>query len=406
MGDAQIQSQGAGLSQEYQLLDYLRRQARSRDGLIAVHIHLSRLRPYNRKPHHIRIALATFEAVVQNFEGQAFTLHNADLFFVCRHASVPEVDAAIMKVRHLFGIDPLAQGESEEDILRFATWYNLEVQFEEVAEMIQQFHRDVDRRARTGADSASRRMPITPRQLGELEKLLAKADLSKLLRRQPICALPAPNVAPKPMFREIFISIAEMQETLLPRIDMTSDLWLFQHLTETLDRRMLTMVTREIQNAELKSFSINLNLSTVLSPPFVNFDSSLKSVARGTVVIELQNIDIFSNMSGFLFARDYLRERSYRICLDGLNHQTLEFIDREKLGFDLLKLNWTMALVEDLSSRRTAELKSRIDEVGRTRVVLARCDSRDAIEFGHSMGISMFQGRYVDSLIQMKRARD
>src|SRR3546814_5875753 len=95
---------------------------------------------------------------------------------------------------------------------------------------------------------------------------------------------------------------------------------------------MLSMLVRNDDSSIASSFSINLNVGTILSPPFLNFDSSLKAIARGTVVIELQKIDIFGDMGAYMFARDFMRERGYRICLDGLNHLTLQFIDRERLG--------------------------------------------------------------------------
>jgi hypothetical protein len=32
-------------------------------------------------------------------------------------------------------------------------------------------------------------------------------------------------------------------------------------------------------------------------------------------------------------------------------------------------------------------------------VILARCDNQDAIYYGQALGISLFQGRYVDSVL-------
>src|SRR3546814_14315784 len=93
---------------------------------------------------------------------------------------------------------------------------------------------------------------------------------------------------------------------------------------------MLSMLVRNDDSSIASSFSINLNVGTILSPPFLNFDSSLKAIARGTVVIELQKIDIFGDMGAYMFARDFLRERGYRICLAGMTHPTL---DRKSAGW-------------------------------------------------------------------------
>jgi EAL domain-containing protein (putative c-di-GMP-specific phosphodiesterase class I) len=376
------------------------------EGRRAVHIHLSRLKPQNRREYHIKIAAATFEGIVQNFEGQTFILSNSDIFFVCKGASVTDIDTAVMKVRFLFSEDPLSQGDDEEDLARFCTWYNLELQFDEVFQMVQQTHRERERKSRlaVSADASelakkSTRKSIDPEQLGKLETFLARADLSNLMRRQPVCAIAPGSTTPQPVFRELYISIADLQQTVLSEFDIAADIWLFQHLTATLDQRMLSLLVRNDDTTIASSFSINMNVATILSPAFLNFDSSLKAVARGTVVIELQKIDIFGDIGAFMFARDFMRERGYRICLDGLNHLTLQFIDRERLGLDLIKVIWAPDMADDSTGRRQAELKEHIDRTGRARIILCRCDSEEAIRFGQSLGITMFQGRIIDKML-------
>jgi len=406
MALSQIQNRTRGPSQEYLLLDYMQRLGRNIDGRMAVHIHLSRLRPQNRQDHHIRIAAATFEGMVQNYEGQIFTLSNSDLFFVCKDAAIEDIDAAIMKVRYLFSEDPLSQGDDEEDLARFCTWYNVTTQHEDLLDLVKQIHLERERKNRlavtqdrSNVRTRSGKKALDPEQLGKLESVLIRADLSNLMRRQPVCAITPTNPNPQPVFRELYISIADLQQTVLPEFDLASNLWLFQHLTQTLDSRMLSMLIQNDDTSIASSFSINLNVQTILSPPFLNFDSSLKAVARGTVVIELQAIDIFGEMGAYMFARDFMRERGYRICLDGLNHLTLQFIDRDRLGLDLLKLIWTPDMADDVTGTRATELKEHVDRCGRARIILSRCDSDEAVRFGQSLGITMYQGRYVDRLL-------
>jgi EAL domain-containing protein (putative c-di-GMP-specific phosphodiesterase class I) len=395
----QTQIVGAATGPEYRLYEYLQRLSRNLEGRRAIQIHLSRLRPYNRKEHHVRIAFATFESMMANFEGQAFSLSNADIFYVGRGATHTDLDTAVMKVRHLFGEDPLTHGEDEEEIARFCTWYKVEDQFEEIIEMVQQMHKDAERRARLAKPGAgTERKSMDPKILAKLEGFLIKADLKRLMRRQPVAALAA-GLKPQPVFNEIYISVADLQQGVMPNLDVMSDLWLFQYLTQTLDNRMLEMLASVDDAAASTSFSLNLNVATILGPSFVNFDSQLKAAARGTVVIELQQIDVFGDMSSYFFARDFLRERGYRICLDGLSYQSVQYIDREKLGLDLLKLHWTATMADDLSARHHSELKYWIDRAGRTRIILARCDSEEAVKFGTALGITMYQGQHIDRLI-------
>ncbi|MDG1887835.1 MAG: hypothetical protein P8J85_11550 [Alphaproteobacteria bacterium] len=400
------QNKPKGPSQEYLLLDYLQRLGRSVDGRMAVHIHLSKLRPQNRKEHHIRIAATTFEGLSQLYDGQVFTLGSSDLVFICKDASIEDIDATILKVRHLFNEDPLTFGEEEEDLARFCTWYNVETQHEEMLDLIKQMHRERERKNRVSAsrkkDAEANRAELKildPEQLGKLEDFLARADLSNLMRRQPVCAITPSNPNPQSIFQELYISIERLRESILPDYDLSSNLWLFRHLTQTLDLRMLQVLIHNDDSTIDSSFSINMNVQTILSPSFLQFDNSLKAVARGTVVIELQPIDIFSDMGAYMFARDFMRERGYRIALDGLNHQILQFIDREQLGFDLLKLIWSPEMADDNTGTRLDVLKEHVDRCGRARLIIARCDSDEAVRFGQSLGSTVYQGHYIDRLL-------
>jgi hypothetical protein len=68
-------------SAEYALFDYAERLDKHRRGRVAIHIHLSKLQPHNRREHHIRIATNTFESLVKYFDGQLFVLKNNDIIF-------------------------------------------------------------------------------------------------------------------------------------------------------------------------------------------------------------------------------------------------------------------------------------------------------------------------------------
>ena len=46
------------------------------------------------------------------------------------------------------------------------------------------------------------------------------------------------------------------------------------------------------------------------------------------------------------------------------------------------------------------QVKEMISNAGRTRTILSRCDNADAVHVGQSLGISMFQGRHLDFLLQ------
>ena len=121
--------------QEKLLLDFVRRMERFREGRRAVHLHLSRLRPYNRREHHLRIAATTFDGLIRKFEGALFRMQNGDMVFVAKDARVEDIDPAVMRLRFLFSEDPLLNNPADEG--GFCSWYDLERQYADLLEAAQ-----------------------------------------------------------------------------------------------------------------------------------------------------------------------------------------------------------------------------------------------------------------------------
>jgi len=391
-----------GASQENLLLDYVHRLERHRQDRKAVHIHLSGLLPQNRREHHMRIAGNTFESLIKLMQAQAFTLANGDLMVIYKAAAQDELEAAVVKLRFLFSDDPLVLEERTRQGA-FCTWYALDKEYDQLLTLAQKMVQDeaARRTASTARGAQDSRLaqkpkgsPFTPELLHRVESSLGQADLANLMRRQAICAMVG-KAPPQPVFHELFISIADLRQTLFPSVNVNSSPWLFQQLTETLDRRVLSMLNKHDDRTLEGDISINLNVSTILTPEFLVFDDNVKAGMRGTIVLELQKVDIFADLGAYLFARDFAHDRGYRICIDGLTFHQLPFVDRERLGADLIKLIWDNSLTDE-KDKKTEVLR----RIGITRIILCRCDDQAAIEFGHSIGITLFQGRHIETLIQ------
>ena len=116
-------------------------------------------------------------------------------------------------------------------------------------------------------------------------------------------------------------------KTLLPDVNLASSPWLFQQLTETLDRRVLAMLIKHDDRTVAGDVSINLNVQTLIAPEFLTFDDNLQAGMRGTIVLEVQKVDAFADLGSFLFARDFAHERGYRICIDGVDIPYLPLVD-------------------------------------------------------------------------------
>ncbi|MBX6322949.1 MAG: EAL domain-containing protein [Rhodospirillaceae bacterium] len=386
--------------QEPALLDYVQRLHRFRKGRRAVHVRFSRLRPQNRLEPQLRIAATSFDRLIRTYESSLFRLHNGDMMLVIKGAAAAEIDAVIAQLRCLFSEDPAVNtpdGEPEA----FIAWYDVETGYERLLAVCQALE-DERRQAATGrsapADGTAGR-PLDPAELARVERAIGDADLTVVLRRQPV-VFSQPDHPPLPLLHELYISTADLGRIVVPGWNLTANRWLFQHLTGTLDRRMLALLMRRREPALGRDFSLNLNVSTVLSPEFLQFDREVAAACPGKVMIELQQIDIFADPGSFLFAREFLRERGYKICLDGVRHLALPLIDRAGLGVDFVKFEWGYGLVDDHDGPRGADLMAAVDRIGRDRLILCRCDSPEALRVGRAMGINLYQGRYFDGLLK------
>jgi hypothetical protein len=109
-------------------------------------------------------------------------------------------------------------------------------------------------------------------------------------------------------------------------------------------------------------------------------------------------------MAAFLLAKDTVQKLGYRVCLDGVTELSFPQIDRQRLGFDLIKLMWNTDSAADANSEKNIALAQAIRQCGNNRVILTRCDTKAAVEYGHALGLSLFQGRYLDGLVNPKSA--
>jgi len=386
-------------SQEQVFLDYVLRLDRFRQDRRAILVHISRLRPYNRREHHLRIAGSCFDALAKKFEGGLFRMSNDDLVFVAKGAGLADLEAVVQKLRYLFNQDPLVN-LADGDENSFCSWFALETDYGDFRRMAEAFEADARAQRQLVDEPARARIePMDPRRLALVEQAINTADLSFLLRRQPVC-FAAPGRPPEPLLQEIYVSIDELSRAVMPGIDFRGNRWLFLHLTRMLDQRLLATLVHRDELDPTSGFALNLNVATTLSPAFYEFDRVVGAARASAAVLELQMIDILADPAGYMFARDWLKGRGYKLCLDGVKPLLLPLIDRDWLAVDLVKIDWSPDLASDLVGQGGERLKQAVDVIGRDRVVLCHCDNEASRAVGESLGITMFQGYYFDGLLR------
>lgn len=394
--------------QEKALLDLLGRIGRSSAGRHVLHIKLSQLRPQNRVPKRLHIAALGLEPLINAYEGVFFRLHNDDFVVLCNGATNEAITKAATHIAHLFVGDP---GAEPNAAIGAGFWdhYDLSKTYAQFAAAVREM---LEAALGSGQDGEVKE-PSIPKQaqqrildsslLGKIQSAIAQADLTNVIRRQAVCAI-VPGGQPQPVFTEVFTSMVNLRDVLTPDIDIYGNPWLFRDLTAHLDRRVISFLGHRDDSTLRKAFSINLNVGSLASNEFLAFDQDLSSEARETIVLELQLIDVLADIDTFFFSRNFLRERKYRFCLDGLTYQTLPLVDCAGFGVDLVKVIWNPELHELAAAKDPALMKA-VASIGPKRIILIRCDKELAFETGKLLGSSMYQGYLIDSMLKQAASK-
>ena len=395
------------ISQEEQLRIYLMGALKKEQTLTALQLKLSQLNE-NEPDEALSEKIAEeFQNILEIF-GQTFCLKNGDVFLIYSpRADERTVKAAL--IRTWLNLSNVSRSTKAGSALE--KWYRLP---EETENLLHEVSRIDNKQIETVPEKKEHQKFVapliydkneklfTPEMLARVSKALLNTDISNMMRRQSVCIV-LDGAAPQPLFEEVFVSIADLGESILPGVSLTATPWLFQDLTETLDKRVLSCVSRHDDGAFRRAFSLNLNISTILSEEFHDFDENIQSKMKNTIVLELQPIDIFSDLHSYLMARDFAQNLGYRVCIDGVTLNTLKFIDRERLGADYIKLNWSPDLFS--SVQENPELGESILNIGQNKTILCRVDNEDALKIAKDYNITLLQGRYVQHLLTKNRLR-
>ena len=394
------------------IFDYLRKMEKSLDDYRALYLETGRLENRNMRAVQRQSLIETFETVIKKSGGELFALPNDDVVVFFNRTAQEEILTCLVKLRFILHDDPLIRNNPDLEKSGFARFYDLSngaARFRDIIrKATENGSADTKPEERSGRPSMlgqggiygggvrKLRRQLTPQMLGKLQKVLSMADFSSLIRRQSVCAVIGRS-APQMLFDEVFVSIDDLRDTLLPDVDLTANPWLFQYLTETLDKRVLASVSKHDDSSLINNFSMNLNVSTILSDEFLQFDEDINASMRSTIVLELQLADIFSDIKAFILAKTFAQYRGYKVCIDGITVDKLKYIDREQLGADLIKIIWHPTFMDVINEDK--HFTDYVNKAERAKMIICRVDDPQAVEVGNSLGINLYQGRYIQRLL-------
>ena len=304
----------------------------------------------------------------------------------------------------MFGEDPWFHDSQKPTTLPFATWYRLPADAEVFVTTCEQLNAlagqfQAESQTAQGQNSTANLREAGAAELDDALRKIDSVDMKLSLRRQSI-GIFLPGQPVKRLFSELYVSVLDLHKRLGMDADLAQNLWLFQHFTLAMDQAVLANLVENGIPKKAGNISLNINVETILSPEFIEFDQVWRGSAEDKMILELHQIDIFDDMPAYKFARNFLRFRDYAVCVDGVTHLTFPFTDHESLGADFIKIIWS----PDMAGNREDELSQRMTEYvaksGTGNVILCRCDTKESIEWGQKVGIRLFQGRIVETLLE------
>jgi EAL domain-containing protein (putative c-di-GMP-specific phosphodiesterase class I) len=402
---------------EAHLIELLQLVEDAPQGWQVVCFSFAKLLEHYRSEYQIKISTNLMNDLLGDRDGAIYLCEDSTIYVMVKNFPRQLTEKMIFQLRYLFMDDPLAYTADGDENPAFSKVYDIESQWQEfmnickrrLVNRVRQSQVNVPRAAQLGVDGQPAPSPRTKKtlavftasNLATIERDMLDVDLSATIRRQPICAA-LPETPVRTVFDEMYININHLRQSMGIDVDLLSNRWLFKYLTQILDERMLDAIQRSPLRYLSKPISLNLNIPTLLSSRFLEFDAAIKPSTKVSIVVELQIADVFADMAAFLLAKDTVQKLGYRVCLDGVSELGLPQIDRQRLGFDLIKLIWNSDGEQDVKSAKNIKLAEAVRQCGNNRVILTRCDNKQAVEYGQALGITLFQGRYLDGIVNPK----
>jgi len=408
-----------------------------------IHLRFSLIDREHKQPYHRRAIATAFNKLINSKNGQLFWTQNFDVVFVCKSVSAADIDIAILAARRAVEDSPLVKeyieaGRDDE----LCDWYDLSTEMDHFVAMINGLKKakvpvpqadeiseekapitslkslvselgaandktpaspapkpvETITAATTAAyDPREKRnavMPMGPIQLDQLERNLIHMEIVQMMAHQTAYVIVG-NSKPQPILVEHYLSILDIKKKLLPNYDLYADKWLFQRFTRTLDTKLMqALPKRDLVQGQV--VSININVETIFTPQFDKFMSDFKKKNNQPLILEMQLFDVISDIQKFYDAREKLTRIGCRISLDAMDVQSLAILDRELLAVDFLKITWKPEYKDIIKGPSANKITSAISALGKMRIILCHCDTEEALSFGKSVGIHMYQGFLID----------
>lgn len=254
--------------------------------------------------------------------------------------------------------------------------------------------------AASGEEKDSKLRPIREADIERVIKVkdhVGPDDFAKLfLSNQPITII-RPGQPVTKVMNEYFIAMDALRKHAFPDVELRGAGNLFAQLTITLDTILLGIFNTAVPTDTRAT--INLNVESVFTKQFETFCQERGGDALANLVFEFRQVNILQHFDQFEVAANLIRERGGVVAVDAIFPETLGIVNIGRLGAEIAKVFWrpgAEAIIPDVADDIATMQKSGC------MLIMSRVDEDTAVEVGQPLGITMYQGFYVDDLIRHK----
>lgn len=401
------------VSKNIPIIDYIDSLNLSTSSYIALCLNTNKLKNQNEASLQRQALSETLANICKKINSKNFSLPNKTSIIIFEKQHLDEVISTLLKMSFVFSDEPIMQNIADINNSEFINPFKLPEKIDDLKELISVSMSTTINKSKdfvnpallntglTNTQTAPKKFKksLSPSILTKLQSILNSTDFASLIRRQSICAIIGKST-PQVLFDEVFVSIPDMRDTFLPDVDLITNPWLFQALTETLDKGVLNNISRREDSFLTSNFSLNLNIETILSDTFLEFDNNINPQVRSTIVLEVQLVDIFSDMRAYNLAKTLAHSRGYKICIDGITVDKIKYLNQTAFEADFIKVIWAPNLKETLE--KEDHFSHYDNKSQRAKFIICRVDDNEAIEVGNDLGINFYQGRYVQKILSQQ----
>ena len=376
-----------------QLWEEVERTLRQPRGKAALVLHLSRLAM--PRPYHVRVARVLLQDSAQRHGGQVFTLADHDLVLLCQNSAAgahapADLPASLAK---LFSADVA-------DATRLTSFWDLE---QDSAGLRAYLAGQAQHSSPATERAALRNQPVS---LVALQEIIGRAPLDGLLTQQTgLClslrrgaALPG-RLAPA--FQQIGIGLEGLSLDPLV-VHALGDAFLFRHFAAALDIRLVQLLRDDlsVRGRILRSVAaqglpvlIELGLGAIASPDFA---ALVRRAASGGVRfwVAVSLLEAGSAPDLLEHAAAVLRLLGCRLVINRIDPQALALFSPAVLQPDFMVLTSSQLLRRLITIQKIGPFRASASP----RLILAEVEDEEAMAWGQSHGIDLFQGPFLDQV--------